>query len=564
MRKRDPHIVQRQFIVIYRVFLLRVVDLELLSADGDVTKLLGQFAALLAAVSFMFTAPLILVGGRLPPEVLWTMEHLLIATTMAVIGLFSVFNWDSVFPDRQDLLVLAPLPVHPGTLFIAKIAALLSALGISIIALNVFTGLIWPCLFSPAEGRFWAGVRSLFAYWTTILAAGIFIFCVVVTVQGLTSLLLKRQYFLRLSVAIQVFSFALILGVYILEPSLETLPELAAGENQQLLSWLPTYWFLGLFQQLNGTMLAPFHALAIRAWEALVWVVAGAVSTVLFSYVHTLRKIVEEPDVVPGSKRTWCSLNFTDSIQDAVSFFSLRTLLRSRHHRVILSFYLGVGLAIVLAYVKIPFQPNGSIHKQAFEQTVVPYLLATILMMCVVVGGLRLVAALPIAASANWLFQLTELYSVRKYVSAVRQTFIILTVLPVCLGSSILFLWFWPFRIMIEHAFILGLIGTLLVELSLINFLKIPFTCAYLPGKGNLQYVFWACVLLFAPLVRLAAEFEVRTLNHPVAYGVTVLVLGACVACARLRGTTLAKHATGLRFTEINTPDIYALNLPRE
>lgn len=62
MRKRS-HLIQRQFIVLYRVFLLRVVDLEILSADGDVTKLLGQFAALLAGVSVLFTAPLILVGA---------------------------------------------------------------------------------------------------------------------------------------------------------------------------------------------------------------------------------------------------------------------------------------------------------------------------------------------------------------------------------------------------------------------------------------------------------------------------------------------------------------------
>jgi len=33
--------VQTQFRVLYRVFLLRVVDLELMSADGDPTKLLG-------------------------------------------------------------------------------------------------------------------------------------------------------------------------------------------------------------------------------------------------------------------------------------------------------------------------------------------------------------------------------------------------------------------------------------------------------------------------------------------------------------------------------------------
>ncbi len=43
---------KRQFLALYRNFLFRVVDLELLSASGDVRNLLGQFAALLAGIQF--------------------------------------------------------------------------------------------------------------------------------------------------------------------------------------------------------------------------------------------------------------------------------------------------------------------------------------------------------------------------------------------------------------------------------------------------------------------------------------------------------------------------------
>ena len=42
-----------QFRILYRQFLFRMVDLELLSADakGDMSKLFGQFAALLISIS---------------------------------------------------------------------------------------------------------------------------------------------------------------------------------------------------------------------------------------------------------------------------------------------------------------------------------------------------------------------------------------------------------------------------------------------------------------------------------------------------------------------------------
>ena len=50
-----------QFRTLYRVFLLRVVDLELLSADADPTKLIGQFATIFATVSLFFTLPALLM-----------------------------------------------------------------------------------------------------------------------------------------------------------------------------------------------------------------------------------------------------------------------------------------------------------------------------------------------------------------------------------------------------------------------------------------------------------------------------------------------------------------------
>jgi hypothetical protein len=47
---------KRQFLVLYREFLFRMVDLELLSAhaQGDINKLLGQFASLLIFISMGF------------------------------------------------------------------------------------------------------------------------------------------------------------------------------------------------------------------------------------------------------------------------------------------------------------------------------------------------------------------------------------------------------------------------------------------------------------------------------------------------------------------------------
>jgi hypothetical protein len=117
-----------QFRTLYRVFLLRVVDLELLSADGDPTKLIGQFATIFVTISSCFTLPALLplMGtASFPGTEGWTPEHFFIETAMTCAGLIAVLNWEAAFPDKRDLLVLAPLPVRKSTLFLAKVAALL-------------------------------------------------------------------------------------------------------------------------------------------------------------------------------------------------------------------------------------------------------------------------------------------------------------------------------------------------------------------------------------------------------------------------------------------------------
>src|SRR5581483_6584528 len=144
-----------QFPVLYREFLFRVVDLEILTPRGDIGKLLGQFAALLVVVSVWLVLPILgIASAGETPEVgllgAWMAEHFLISTTMLVVGLFAVMSWDSLFPDRRDVLVLSPLPVRATTLFASKVAAVATALGLTVVALNAFTGLTAPFAFAAA------------------------------------------------------------------------------------------------------------------------------------------------------------------------------------------------------------------------------------------------------------------------------------------------------------------------------------------------------------------------------------------------------------------------------
>jgi hypothetical protein len=547
-----------QFRVLYRQFLLRVVDLELLSPQGDPTKLLGQFATVLLTISGILSIPFIFMGlggdHRMPAEDAWLFEHFLMAMTMVVVGLFSVLSWDSAFPDRRDVLILAPLPLRARTVFLAKLAALGAGLGTAMLALNGLSGLLYPLLFTPPGSGFFSVFRSLAAYWLTIGAAAFFLFGSVLTMQGVASTLLPRQLFLRLSALLQILTFCLFLSVYVLEPSLETRAALTAPENQRLLACLPSYWFLGLFQQLNGSMEPAFIPLVRRAWASLAIVILGTVTTVLFSYVRTMRRTVEEPDILPGSQSSFRWPRVTSSLRNAVLLFSLRTLLRSRQHRVVLSFYLGIGLAVMLVLLRPAVGKDGA---------VAAWFAVSILMLCVAAAAMRIIFSMPIALRANWLFRVAALDPVATYSKALRRTFLLLAMAPVWLGFAAFFFFLMPWRIAAVHLFSLALLGSILADLCAYGFHKIPFTCSYQPGRANIQFAFWGFLVLL-PFTRMGANHEWTLLQHTNGQALIALSLVVLALAVRWRTIKAAQAAEAMQFEEVDEPQILTLELSND
>ena len=56
--------------------------------------------------------------------------------SMTLTGLVTAMQWPSLFPGLRDYLVLAGLPVRTRDVFVAKFTALLTYIGIFIVALN--------------------------------------------------------------------------------------------------------------------------------------------------------------------------------------------------------------------------------------------------------------------------------------------------------------------------------------------------------------------------------------------------------------------------------------------
>jgi len=560
-----------QFRVLFRQFLFRVVDLELLAPEGDLAKLLGHFASLLVFFSVIM-ALVALFTGNPPPGPAgtaqsWTMEHFLISTTMLVVGLFAVLSWDSSFPDRRDMLVLAPLPIRVQTLLLAKVAAVAAALGATVLALNIFSGISWPLFWIPPNGDAIGFLRALVAYWATTFAAGVFIFGSVLALQGVAAQLLSRRMFLRASALLQITAFSLFICMYFLEPHWAYPKAMTAEENQALLAWLPSYWFLALFQMLNGSMPPALLRLAERAIIGVFAATVGATVAFLLCYFRNLRKIIEEPDIAPARKAFTWPFKLGNATSTAISNFSIRTLLRSRQHRAIVCFYLGVGFAVVFLFLKSGIE-RKTIHDLGAVnsgQAGVPLLASSIIMICAAVLGIRVAFSMPADVRANWIFRIIPLPRPSDCLIGARRGLLILAGVPIWVGSAALLLSMWPLRMAMLHLGVLALLGVALTEASMLSFRKIPFTCSYLPGKANVYLAFWTYTMLGVPVLDLCTRVEWRAL-HSVRSSVAIMVILAVIAATlEWWSSFLSKSREAeLKFEESPEPAVFALDLHRD
>ena len=115
-------------------------------------------------------------------------------------------------------------------------------------------------------------------------------------------------------------------------------------------------------------------------------------------------------------------------------------------------------------------------------------------------SGLRMVFSVPAELQANWVFQLAEDENRLDSCSGARKVMVVLTVLLLVSFFPVLaILWGWPVS---PGGPRLGLtLSLILVELLLINFRKIPFTCSYQPGKANITVLgifYWFAFTTYA------------------------------------------------------------------
>jgi hypothetical protein len=565
MRELIHKLVERlplQFRVLYRQFLLRVIDLEALSIEADIPQFLGQFAGVLIAISLIFAGklvyPILFMDEAQTHSFLagmtWQMDQLLIATTFLVTGLIAIVGWDSTFPDKRDVMVLSPLPVAPRMILFSKVSASATILALAVLALNLPASLALSSLLGSLHGSNWGVVRYFLAYWFTMAAGSTFLYCAVLSLQGIATLLFPRRAFLLISAIMQLIAFGLFITTYFLEPSTPTVAALTRPDNHWFELCSPPFWFLALMNQLNGTLPPELDWLAMRAWIGLGVTAAGAILSLLLCYLRTMRQTIEQPDLVPGAHGVHWTPYIGSSLQTALVVFSFRSLTRSRQHRVAFAFSLAIVFAIALSMA------GGELPAAKPIPVSMDFLVPTFVMMGISVFGLRSVFALPISLTANWVLRTTQLRAPQEYIAATRLTLFLFAVVPILLIAALLSVPLGPFNHVAGHWLILLLFGWVLVELCLLNFHKVPFTCSYLPGKLNVHVVFWGFLVVYLTVALSVAEFEISALRSAQGFSAMAAVL-AIIGAGLWTWNSRRARAAILYFEEVPDEAITTLGL---
>jgi hypothetical protein len=576
---------RRQFRALVRLFAYRFFDTDIVSVRGELSSLLSQFAALLAALSLVlviFTGPKYaglyqhLTKAQLHAAA-WSDQEFLVSTSMAIVGVFTLLLWDALFPDRRDCMILGAMPVRIPTVFAAKLAALGAALGLAVVAVNSFTGLVCPFLIVPGASGMLDALRDFGAFWLVILLASVFVFLLLLGVQGLALHLLPHALYMRWSSMIQTAAFFAVLTLYFLTPPLADPRALAAPENRLWYALVPSYWFFGLFELLTGSTNPALVALARRPLTGVALAALVAAVTYGLAYGRQMRRTVEQSGIAPSAGPLWRAAAPGAAIsrlltrcfarrapERAMLIFIGRTLARSRQHRLLLAVYTGMGLAYVfsqMAYVLYHFKATdyGAIEGRAQTALGIPLILLFFLIV-----GLRVSFSIPMEVRANWLFRLTDPFAGGAYLHAARKTLLLFAVAPVVAIAAPVYLAVWTWPRALGHAAFLAAFGLLIVELALTGFAKVPFACSYLPGKANLKIMFgvyWGLLIMVSELV---TDVEQAGLRHPASYawlmGITLLLWLAAAG----RGRGARTRIPALSFEEQPEPVLLSLGLAQK
>ena len=430
-------------------------------------------------------------------------EYFFIVLSMAVSCAAALWRWNSIFLDRRDYANLVPLPISLTRIFLANLFAIFALTALLTIVVNAASFVLFPIAVVGSQGSFSKLLRFAFGHAASVTLSSAFSFLAIFALSGTLMACLPYRIFRRVSVYVR---FAVALCLLAILATSFTISSVLSGGSQliyQRLGGLPPAWFLGLTETLwgNGNDIF-FASLTRRAMLSLGLALLISVIAYSFSFRRSFVRIPEFADVgpLPRGRRFRLPAKLLDAtilrtpVQRAGYHFVSRTLLRSDAHLQIVLAFAALGLVVAAQNVNAAFHPGISFAAQppTVELLSIPFILSYCLLV-----GIRLAFEVPSDLSANWIFKLwiePGGEQLRPVARKVLLTFSLGWIAPLCLLYSTL-LWGW-LTALLQTTILIGC-SAVFVEVLLVRFRKIPFTCSYPAFQSHSTLVLVAYLMGF-------------------------------------------------------------------
>jgi hypothetical protein len=545
-----------------RLFLGRFFESELMPPGVAQAQVVIWTLALLAAPPYLVSMSFAFKYGRVAadrlPAAMLSDQLLFITYAMMALGLVALVVWESVFPDRRDVRVLGVLPIDGRSQVLARVLALALVAGLYAVAVNlpgavVFGITLWR--YEVAADP----VRGVGAHLLATMAGGLFTFFTLVVLQGLVLALAGRGLARRLALLLQALFVVVVLQALLFVPWLAGRVQAAFDGGPSAMAAFPPAWYLALYDIAAGAARPVPSLAAVVALGATAVAGAGAAALVAGSHRRLVRLALETPpglaspraDAVRRLIARAGRVLSPDPVARAVAGFVARTILRSRTHLTLLATCVGIAAALALAGLVPLVVRFGA---AAFDRPRPALLSVPLVFFFVLLGGLRLLLALPTELRASWVFKASapadRLLSV---VAGVRTVGLVGCIAPVVAVSALAALPLWGLRTAALHAAYSVTAGLALLEIVLFGVQWMPYTREYrMQVRSRMAWP--VVVLAFSAYAYTLARLESDLLVRPRGLLVAVVVgLGLSALLNRIRAYVLA-GPPGLTF-EADDPE---------
>lgn len=489
-------------------FFRRFFENDTVHVQGDTLTTVVRAIAIVAAPSLMVA---FFLQNQYPQRTLWGSiqdQYFFVLYSFVAMGAVAVVEWEMLFPDRQDFLVLTPLSLKSQQLLMSKAAALVGFLALFLFSANVFGAVILPAVTKGSLGTLY---RQMYAHTIATGLAGTFAALVLLAVGGVLVCVLDPRQFRLVSPVLQMGAVVVLMLLMVHYGRYGNDLRSILAEPLGRARWVAPYWFLGVYETLMRGSAAPAFAWELSRYAYLGTAIAAAVVAVTYplAWARMQRMAIEGVARSNGEPARWWRRLIDFAVkrpgERAVFHFIGLTIRRNPRYQVYLAIYGGVGLALGVACAS-GISSVGGFHA-VFEEAGLRALLPLLLFWLVV--GLRNAFALPVMLAAGWIFRVTGA-KVSECAAAARRWALWgcagMTSAVVAVEASA----GWEVRRMVVQLILGSCLGLLLTDAFFFSEDYVPFNRARMPGRTNFPLMLTLYIAILPLFVMGVMQLETK------------------------------------------------------